>query len=63
MEKWARLNANMDLGAYEIHVAEGIVAEPLWPKETLDALVQIAFRGRIINGLDHHVVDRLHGKA
>ena len=63
MTGWVRMKANMDLGAYEIHVADGIIAAPIWPEETFGALVQIGFRGRIINDLDHPVVDRLQGRT
>jgi uncharacterized protein YbdZ (MbtH family) len=63
MKAWTKMQSNMGLGAYEVTVSDRIVAEPVWPEETFDALVQIAFRGRIINDLDHHVVARLQGKA
>jgi hypothetical protein len=34
VEKWVRLASNMSLGAYEIHVAEGVFPEPKWPSDT-----------------------------
>jgi len=61
MTRWVRLKANMSLGAYEITVAESVMADPVWPELAYAELVQIAFRGRIITTLDHAVIKRLRG--
>src|SRR5215510_2349239 len=31
MTRWIRMKANMSLGAYEITLAESVIAEPVWP--------------------------------
>ena len=59
---WLRISANMQVGAYDIYIAEGTLPEPEWPDHDMDALVQIAFRGKIITSLDHPVVQSLLGK-
>jgi hypothetical protein len=61
---WVRMKANMSLGAYEITVAEGEMAEPAWGRlEPFGDLLRIAFRGRLISDTDHAVIRRLRGLA
>lgn len=60
--KWLRLTANMHTGCYDVYEAEGTLPEPEWPEHNIDALVQVAFRGKIITSLDHPVVHSLLGK-
>jgi hypothetical protein len=61
--QWVRLKANMSLGAYEITVAESVMAEPVWPELSYQELVRIAYRDRMIATLDHAVVKRLRGQS
>jgi hypothetical protein len=58
-EVWIRLKANIPLGAYEIHEAEGKIEDPEWPKESLGDLLRVAFRNRIITSVDHPLVAKL----
>jgi hypothetical protein len=60
--KWIRITANMHAGGYDVYEAEGELPEPEWPAHDIDALVQVAFRGKIIASLDHPVVQSLLGK-
>ena len=61
MTQWVRLQANMSLGAYEISVAQSVIAEPVWPELPFAELVRIGFGGRIITTLEHPVIKRLRG--
>jgi hypothetical protein len=62
MEHWARITANMSLGAYEITLSTKIKDEPVWPENiTFQKLLEIAFRDCFINRIDHPVVQRLRG--
>jgi hypothetical protein len=61
MGKWIRLKANMSLGAYEVTVAESVMAEPVWPELSFQELVRIGYRDRMVTTLDHAVVKRLRG--
>ena len=61
--KWVRMAADMSLGAYRIYEAQGELSEPEWPKKTFKELVEIAFRGRIIDRDDHPVINRLRGRV
>lgn len=60
--KWIRITANMHAGGYDVYEAEGELPEPEWPAHDIDALIQVAFRGKIISSLDHPVVQSLLGK-
>jgi hypothetical protein len=62
-KSWIRLVANMSLGAYEIWEATGNLPEPEWPDLTLQQMVNIAFKGRLIDNLDHPVIRKLQGAA
>ena len=59
--QWVRAAWSMATRAYETTVAE-IKAEPKWPVESLRDLLNIAFRGRIVNSLDHPVLRNLRGQ-
>ena len=58
---WVRMSANNNLGLYEIFEATANLPEPVWPEFTLDELLEIAFRGRIITTQDHPVVQEKLG--
>ena len=61
MKNWVRVSSNMSLGGYDVFEATGIQQEPQWPDLDLESLIQIAFKGRIINSMDHPVIQRLKG--
>ena len=61
-KQWIRLVANMSLGAYEVYVASGDLPEPEWPSISFRELLQIAFKDKFIQSLDHPVVRRLRGE-
>ena len=63
MSSWVRIMANMNLGGYDVLQAQGDIPEPTWPDLDLQKIVDIAFRGRRIDSLDHPVVRSLLGKA
>ena len=61
--QWTRMEARMGLGAYEIHAAEGITDEPQWPKMSMNEILGIAFKNKIIDRLDHFVLRQLRGEV
>jgi hypothetical protein len=61
MEKWIRVRSNMSLGAYEIDAASETLSDPEWPNYTFQDLIPIAFKDRLVNRIDHPVVQRLRG--
>jgi len=60
-EHWVRLMPDMGLGAYRLYQAEGQLSDPVWPDKPFEELLEIAFRGRVIDSPDHPVVRRLRG--
>ena len=63
MDRWVRVKANMNLGAYEIFEAASTMVEPQWPETGYWDLLKIAFRDRLIDRIDHPVLKRLRGAA
>jgi hypothetical protein len=63
VKRWVRVSANMSLGAYEIFEAAAELSDPEWPKSPIQELLEVAFRGRVVNTLDHPLIRRLRGAA
>ena len=61
--EWTRMQANMSLGAYEIFAAEQDLGAPEWPELSMNELLEIAFKNKIINRPDHLVLLQLRGAA
>jgi hypothetical protein len=61
--KWVRVASNMALGAYDVFEATADWPEPDWPELTLNEILRIAFKGRVIESLDHPTLRRLRGEA
>ena len=61
--EWTRVQSNMRIGAYEILVVEGDLEDPEWPELSMDELLDIAFKNKIINRSDHLVLLQLRGLA
>lgn len=60
---WVRIAANLDLGAYDVYEATGLLSEPDWPSvPSFRELLRIAFKDRFIDGPDHAVLRRLRGE-
>jgi len=63
MKDWVRVRANMNLGAYDIFKADGVVSKPEWPTEGYWELIKIAFRDHLVDRIDHPVIKRLRGQV
>ena len=59
---WIRIEANKNLGAYVMFVAQGQLSEPIWPDVPWNQLVSIAFKQKIIDSPDHVVAQKLRGE-
>ena len=59
---WVRVQSNMSLGAYEVYEAVGAIPDPVWPELSMDDIVRIAVRGRVISTIDHPVLRKLRGE-
>ena len=62
-DRWARVVSNMSLGAYEVFEATGNIPEPIWPEQSFQELLQIAFKDHYIDDINHPVLRRLRGEV
>jgi hypothetical protein len=60
--RWIRMGSNMSLGAYEISETPAKWSEPQWPSESFGELLRIAFKGKLIDKIDHPVLKQLRGE-
>jgi hypothetical protein len=58
---WLKLRSSRDIGSYEGYKAEGDLGDPAWPNKTLEELIRVAFKDRVIDSLDHIVIQELRG--
>ena len=61
---WVRLKSNRGANCYDVIVSQSAAAEPVWPEKTMEELLKLAFgNGRLIDSLEHPVVQRLLGRG
>lgn len=58
---WVKLVGNKELGAYEYVKARGDLGEPQWPDKTYRELIELGFKDRVINSMEHPVIRDLYG--
>lgn len=61
--KWIRLVPNMGAGTYDVTEAASLFPDPVWPEATLQKLLEMAFKDRFIDDIDHIVLRRLRGES
>jgi hypothetical protein len=59
--EWVKIVSDMAGGCYRIYRAKGKLPDPAFPSQSLDELLRIAFRGRIIDNENHPVVKQALG--
>jgi hypothetical protein len=62
MKNWIRVAANMQLGAYEVFLADNQSAVPEWPEMSFYDLLRIAFKNRVVDKPDHPLIRKLRGE-
>jgi len=55
--------ADTSLGGYETFIANANLTEPVWPPYDFQQLLNVAFRGRYIQSIDHPIIQRLLGEV
>lgn len=60
---WVRVSSNKGLGAYDVFEAAAVVFEPDWGDMDFQKILEIAFKGRFIDNLDHPALRRLRGEV
>jgi hypothetical protein len=64
MQRWVRVKANMNLGAYEYYEAgSDKIPDPEWPDLSFMQMLTVAFKGRLVDNLNHPVLKRLRGET
>jgi hypothetical protein len=62
--RWVSIRANMFLGAYDIYQGAETLSDPQWPdNKSIEDILEVAFRGHIIDDAEHPVIKRLQGRA
>ena len=62
-DRWVRVTANLNLGAYEITQAVSAdLAPPKWPGISFEEVLRVAFKGHHIASIDHPVLRKLRGE-
>ena len=59
--RWVRVKADMNLGAYATWTAEENLSDPEWPDVPFEKMLRIAFKGLVIDSMEHPVLRRLRG--
>ncbi len=60
-EAWIRVVPNMNTQSYDVLQAKAELSDPVWPDESLEKLLEIAFQKNIIHDENHHVIKKLQG--
>lgn len=61
--RWIRISANMSVGAYDVFESTADIPDPNWPEMPFQEILRIAFKGHVIDDLNHPVLRRLRGEA
>jgi hypothetical protein len=59
--RWVKIRGDRSAGAYTIIEAAEQHGEPVWPSLSLNELLKLGFRDRLIISADHPIVRRLQG--
>ena len=60
--EWVRCVANMAEQQYVIFTAQGELPDPEFPRDSMETLLTLAFKGSLIESMDHPVIRELEGK-
>jgi hypothetical protein len=59
---WVRIQANKAAGYYDLYRAQANLGDPEWPRKSFRDLVELAFKGNVVDRRDHPVIERLTGQ-
>lgn len=60
-KSWIRISANMSAGCYDVHEAIGSLKDPEWPTMPLEEMLNLAFKGKVIDSMEHPIIQKLKG--
>lgn len=58
---WCRMVSDIANGIYTHYEPTGELPDPKWPELSLNEILKLAFRGRMIDSLDHPIIHELRG--
>lgn len=61
--QWVRITSNREMAGYEIKTRPSDGVEPQWPDLSVLELLRIAFKGRLVTGMDHPIIRDLQGET
>jgi hypothetical protein len=61
-KEWIRMRSNMRVHSYDLLRPKTNWDEPIWPQQTLDEMIEMAFNDLVIKSLDHPVIKALLGE-
>lgn len=57
-DHWVRIVANRPASSYDVITAEAEIPPPRWPDMTFGDLLKVAFKGRVIDSMEHPIILR-----
>jgi hypothetical protein len=60
-DKWLKMRSDFSASGYVAFQAKGELPAPVWPEETFEEILEIAFRDCYIDTVDHHIIRKLKG--
>ena len=61
-KSWVRVTWNGPQFEYDVTRATAEIPDPVWPEESFEQIIMLAFQGRIIEDKNHHVLRQLRGE-
>jgi hypothetical protein len=62
MADWGQIEADQEGGQYKLVLAQDDLGEPEYPEKSMQELIHLGFKRRIVDSLDHPVMKQLRGK-
>ena len=62
-KRWVRVASNIGAGMYDTFEAQGELSEPEWPELSFREVLELCFKGRFIQDVDHPAIRALRGLA
>jgi hypothetical protein len=63
MREWLQVESDQDAGIYLPKRPVDEFPEPAWPEQSMQELIRLGFKRRIVDSLDHPVMKRLRGRV
>jgi hypothetical protein len=60
-KRWVRVVSNRSSSSYDVFEAQGGLPEPEWPDISFNEIISLALKDKLIDRLDHPIVERLRG--